>query len=58
LRLYDGGKLTEKRMAGLVKKSWRLAVITIEEDNTLNKVARSKAFDTPEGRWAAARIKF
>jgi hypothetical protein len=58
LRLHDSGKLTKRTMATLVKKSWRLAVITIEEDSSLNKVARSKAFDTPEARWAAAKIKF
>ena len=58
LRLHDSGRLTKRAMAALVRKSWKLAVITLEEDSTLNKVARSKAFDTPEARWAAAKIKF
>jgi hypothetical protein len=38
-------------MAKLVKRYWKLAVITLEEDNRLNKVARSRAFKTPEARW-------
>ncbi len=44
-------------MAKLVKRYWKLAVITLEEDERLNKVARSKTFKTPEERWAAAGIK-
>jgi hypothetical protein len=56
--LYLEKKLNEQSMQSLVNKHWKLAVITLEEDNRLNKVARSKMFDTPEERWAAAEIKF
>jgi hypothetical protein len=45
-------------MAKLVERYWKLAVISLEEDKRLNKVARSKAFKTPEDRWAAAGIEF
>lgn len=57
LELYRRDNLSEKTMAKLVKRYWKLAVITLEEDERLNKVARSKTFKTPEERWAAAGIK-
>jgi hypothetical protein len=56
--LYRHGRLNEKGMNQLVKRYWKLAVITLEEDRRLNKVARSKVFKTPEERWAAAGIEF
>lgn len=52
---YNAGMLTERTMRLLVKKYWRLAVITLEEDTRLD---RSGCFGSPEERWAAARIKF
>jgi hypothetical protein len=58
LELYDKNKLTDKTMARLIEQYWKLAVITLEEDVTLNKFARSKSFNTPADRWAAAGIKF
>lgn len=58
LRLYESGKLTEDEMAILVKQYWKLAVITLEEDQRLNKNLRSKLFDTPDERWQAANILF
>jgi len=58
LQLYIENKLNKKIMNHLVKKYWKLAVITLEEDKKLNKIARSKMFDTPEKRWANADIKF
>ena len=58
LRLYMENKLNKKTMNHLVKKYWKLAVITLEEDKKLNKIARSKMFDTPEIRWRRAGIKF
>jgi hypothetical protein len=58
MELYQQGSLTEKAMKNLVGRYWKLAVITLEEDRALNKVARSKMFDTPGERWAAAGIKF
>ncbi len=35
-----------------------LAVITLDEDQRLNKYARSPMFDTPEERWREAGIEF
>ena len=58
MALYREGKLTEQSMDVLVNKLWKLAVITIDEDMRLNKVARSKGFAAPEERWAAAEIVF
>ena len=58
LNLYESEKLTEESMEGLVNRYWKLAVITLEEDERLNKIARSKAFDTPDDRWRAAGITF
>lgn len=58
LRFYMEKKLNKKTMDHLSKKYWKLAVITLEEDKKLNKIARSKMFDTPEKRWAKAGIKF
>ena len=45
-------------MDALVEREYRLAVITIEEDRVLNKMARSKVATTPEERWKAAGIEF
>ena len=58
LNLYRRKKLNEKTMDILVKKHWKLAVITVNENNRLNKIARSSIFKTPEARWQAARIRF
>ena len=56
--LYQEQNLTKESLENLVQRYWKLAVITIEEDARLNKIARSKVFDSPEDRWAAAGIKF
>lgn len=58
LELYLKEKLNVKTMAKLVERYWKLAVITLEEDQRLNKVARSKVFRTPEERWKMANIRF
>jgi hypothetical protein len=58
LQLYENGKLTEPAMAELVNSSWKLAVITLEEDAHLNRFARSKVFSSPDERWKAANILF
>ena len=58
LELHMEGKLNRNTMNKLVARYWKLAVITIDEDLRLNKVARSRMFDTPEERWAEAGIKF
>ena len=39
----------------LVRKRWKVAVITLEEDGRLQ---RSALTDTPDERWASARIAF
>ena len=58
LAAHENGKLSKQRLDRLCKSKWKLAVITHEEDNRLNKIARAKRYGTPEKRWAAARIKF
>ncbi|MCK5373665.1 MAG: hypothetical protein KAJ40_00110 [Alphaproteobacteria bacterium] len=58
MELYYEQKLNQESMGGLVERYWKLAVITLEEDERLNKVARSKMFNTPEERWAVADIEF
>jgi hypothetical protein len=45
-------------MAKLVERYWKLAVITFEKDERLNKFTRTKTFKTPEERWSAAKIVF
>jgi hypothetical protein len=41
VELYRKDKLSEKNMAKLAERYWKLAVITLEEDERLNKIARS-----------------
>lgn len=50
--------LTDAALAKLIQKHWKLAVITLAEDDRLNKFARSTMFNSPDERWAAAGIKF
>ncbi len=58
MELYIEGRLEPDTLNALVEQHWKLAVITIEEDRRLNKVARSKMYSSPEERWAAAGIIF
>ena len=58
MKLYRGNQLNVDTLNELVKSYWKLAVITIEEDRKLNKLAKSKLYDTPEARWAVAGIVF
>ena len=58
LDLYRKDKLGARTMDKLAEKDYKLAVITLDEDTRLNKIARSREFDTPEERWAAAGIEF
>ena len=51
LELYDRGELTEATLAHLVTRYWKLAVITLDEDLRLNKLARSKLYASPDERW-------
>jgi hypothetical protein len=58
LDAYRAEKLDVEMMDALVVREYRLAVITVEEDTLLNKMARSKVSSTPEERWKAAGIEF
>ena len=58
LALHQTNALTAVSMDELVVNDYRLAVITLEEDQRLNKIARSKLYNTAEERWAAANIAF
>ncbi len=58
LALHREGTLTDATMAELAQRYWKLAVITVEEDTRLNRIARVTEYDTPELRWAAADISF
>jgi hypothetical protein len=39
-------------------KRWKVAVITHAEDKRLSDAGRSTLLETPEARWAAAKIQF
>lgn len=58
LNRFRQRKLTERWMNALCDKRWEVAVITLEEDARLSRVARSCLFDTPRERWEAAKIQF
>lgn len=57
LDLHNDGKLTEKTMIPLVRKLYKVAVITLDEDKSLNKFA-GQEFKRPDDRWKAAGISF
>jgi hypothetical protein len=52
------GGLDETVLNLIVTRYYRLAVITLDEDVILNRLARSTMMDSPEARWDAAGIKF
>jgi hypothetical protein len=58
MSIYALRGLNEQAMFDLAMKSWKLAVITLDEDRRLNKVARSRPASSPEERWRMAGIKF
>lgn len=58
LSLYKSDNLTDQAMLSLATMSWKLAVITLEEDVRLNKLARSRAASSPVERWKMAGISF
>ena len=58
LSLYQHKELNEVKVKELVERHWKLAVITLDEDQLLNKKARSQVYDTPEERWKEAGIEF
>jgi len=58
LAAYKDDKLTKEWLDQHCEAKWKVAVITHDEDLRLNKVARARAFATPEDRWRAAGIEF
>ena len=56
--LHQKKKLNNQNLNKLVKRYWKLAVITLDEDRRLNNIARKKMHNSPEERWAAAEILF
>jgi len=59
MALHHANRLNARTMNNLVKRYWKLAVITLEEDARLTKAApRATMFVTPELRWATAGIVF
>jgi hypothetical protein len=58
LDLHQKNELNDTTMLRLIERDYKLAVITLDEDQRLNRIARSKMFETPHERWAAAGIKF
>ena len=58
LGLYKENMLDEKHLSDIVGRYWKLAVITIQEDDSLNKIARSRVYPSPYERWADAGIEF
>lgn len=57
-QLWELEHLTQTKLDSLIQHRWKLAVITLEEDRRLNRLARSKLFASPDERWAAAEISF
>ena len=55
LAAFNAGILTKEWIDEFCDRKWKVAVITHEEDKRLQ---RSKAYATPEERWAAAKIVF
>lgn len=52
-------KLTKPWMDRLCHDRWKVAVITLAEDERLSELGgRSTLLDAPDTRWAAAKIKF
>lgn len=58
LEAWETGELDQAWLDELCDTRWKVAVITHEEDKRLNTVARSRLFNSPEERWAAAGIEF
>ena len=58
VELYQNKKLNEREIAALIKRYWRLAVLTKDEDREVNSKFRTVTFTSPKKRWEAAGIKF
>ena len=57
-KLWLNSEFSEAALSELVARYWKMAVITLDEDRRLNKIARSTMYETPNARWAAAGIEF
>lgn len=57
-QMWEQDRLTQAQLETLIYQRWKLAVITLEEDKRLNRLARSQMFATPDERWASAGISF
>jgi hypothetical protein len=58
-RLYLDNRLTAEVFDGLLAKHYRIAVITVAENQKLNGAElRSTMLETAEARWAAVGIQF
>lgn len=55
---WKTAEITEVWMKQQIQDLWKVAVITVEEDRRLNKIARSKLFNNPFDRWRSAGIEF
>ena len=58
LKAFNEGALTQVWLDTLCDQRWKIAVITLDEDRRLNRMARSKLYDSPQERWQAAGIVF
>lgn len=59
LELSQQDLLTEKSAKGLVRRYWKLAVITLSEDRNLNRNGnRFKMSSSPDRRWKKGGIVF
>lgn len=58
LKLHESDELSSLSLNNVVRHAWKLAVITLEEDTKLNRLARSKAYETPDERWKSVGIEF
>jgi hypothetical protein len=58
LKAFHEEALTQAWLDTLCEQRWKVAVITLDEDRRLNRLARSKLYDSPEERWQAAGIIF
>ena len=58
LELAREEALSVTSLDATVTRYYKLAVITVEEDNLLNSLSRSEMLDSPESRWELAGIKF
>jgi hypothetical protein len=57
LKHHADNSLDKNLLNDFMARYWKLAVLTLEEDERLNRLVRSKMSDTPEQRWALVNIE-